>query len=56
MPDIDNNSASLKNASNRIIDEMMAEPQYKYVNQDLLAAVVRETVSRYITIELEQED
>lgn len=56
MNDRDDNPASLKNATNRIVGELISLPEYRYVNQDLVAAVVRETVSRYIDIELEQED
>jgi hypothetical protein len=56
MADRDDNPASLENASNRIIGEMLEQPEYKYVDPKLLAGVVRDTVSRYIDIELEQED
>ena len=54
--DKDDNPVSLENASRRIIGEMLEKPEYRYVNHDLLAAVVRDTVSRYIDLELEQED
>lgn len=53
MPD---NPLSEVSASNRIIGELLTDPKYTFVNQDLVADVVRETVTRYINIELEQED
>lgn len=53
---VDDNPASLENASKRIIGELLELPEYRFVNQSLVAMVVRETVSRYIAIELGQED
>jgi len=55
MPDI-TNPLSLENASNRIVGELLAKPEYKYADGRLVAEVVRETVKRYIEIELEQRD
>lgn len=54
MPD--DNPTSVKNASNRIVGELLVKPEYRYANPTLLADVVRETVDRYVNIELEQED
>ena len=50
------NPLSVVNASNRIVGELLAKPEYRYANPTLLADVVRDTVNRYIDIELEQED
>ena len=53
--DRDDNPVSFENASRRIIGEMLEKPEYKYVDPKLLAGIVRDTVSRYIDLELEQE-
>jgi len=54
MPDT--NLLSIENASNRIVGELIAQPEYKYADQRLLADVVRATVKRYVELELEQRD
>jgi len=46
----------IKDAAARITGELIAKPEYKYVDPRIVADVVLDTLNRDLELELEQED